>query len=57
MSTLVKKDTISLLTNRGGARSCVLSTPLKVRRGNEVVTCLADSRVYVSISSNEFDFI
>lgn len=32
--------------------SCVLYTQLKVRRGNEVVTCLADSWVYVSISNN-----
>lgn len=33
-------------------RSCVLSTPLKVRTGNEVVTCLPDSWVSVSISYN-----
>ncbi len=38
---------------QGRFSSCVLSAPLKVRRGNEVVTCLADSWVHVSISSKD----
>lgn len=36
---------------QGQFHSCVLSTPLKVRTGNELVTCSANSWVYVLISS------
>jgi hypothetical protein len=33
-------------------RSCSLSIPVKIRKGNSVETCLEKSKVYVSISSN-----
>lgn len=36
---------------QGQFHSCVLSSLLNVRTGNELVTCSADSWVYVSISS------
>lgn len=37
---------------QGRFTRCVLSTPLVVRRGNNVVTCLANYEVSVSISSD-----
>lgn len=37
---------------KGRFHRCVLSNQLNFRRGNEFVTCLSDSWVYVSISND-----
>lgn len=47
-----KKGEVISFNEKGQFNSCILSTPINIRKGNEVVKCLADHRVSVAISSN-----
>ena len=47
-----KREQYISFDEQGRFRSCTLYSSIEIRRGNEVVKCLADHRVSVAISSD-----